>query len=1007
MRLSDLQQRLADLGEEPTAGRVTQGLELLMGQLSDADAQSCLEQAIDSQEPLSAELSAGLLSKVLPSVEEEGPQGGRFGPYRVIRELGRGGMGVVFEVEDPATGVHYALKVLPRLTPRARREGELLARLDHPFVVRIHSANFEAHPAYLVQERVSGRTLAERVDAEGPLPVAEALRIATQIGEGLAHAHGRDVLHRDLKPENVLLTPQGQPRLVDFGLARSLSEGSLRLTRTGASLGTPAYMAPEQVKGAGEDGPWTDVYGLGGMMYFALTGKTPFEVHGLGPFGLFVILRAVVHQSPLSPRELRPELPADVEAVVMACLAKKPQARPSLEALISDLERLLAGDRPKLGRSRRAWVGGAFVFALVAALGGGFVLREQWAASAAAEVWARETLDPFDLADPQGADLETLLPELQRRAARIQGTSAQAPRLHAFLRLAKHRAGEEVRLTPRGSKASSLALQVDAAIQIERGRSQAGVDLAKRAQELEDSPAVRLLVLRGLAQTQSLDLLCATLPSVAGLVGSERPAAVLRSILRPPLREAIRGALEELTSTGGRTTPRGARLELLVDRALETGLDLAPLASDKQAELERWAPAWEASLAGKTPAQVESALRRLHTLLVQSPRARAGPRLLAGTKWGLQGLCTKLPRRITGLRKPTLDVLACDGLASLVLGSEACLPSALVHGMVGNLPLASSRRDMRALVFVTSVRTDALLLHRLARLAREVPAAEIAFLEERWPRNAAVRLLIALKGGGPDLAHLSTRATGLSDALSLGQLPLLGRSLREGSRGLHPAVAGWAHLLIAARLAFRIRGGSPAPRADARRVLAHLERALERPEVRQRAPLRYEALHARAQAGIALGSDPHGVQTWRGAVPVLQRLKQRYTKLAGSTVNHKYATYARCDLALALGESGETEEGLQIARTVLAEAKEPELDARACMAVVAILGQAGREDEAWELARARLDHPPRSILLTLYLLRSCAQRGLRVEGCALAQRARTAWPRDAEVGRLAASLGVK
>jgi hypothetical protein len=267
--------------------------------------------------------------------------GGRVGRYRLDSELGRGGMGVVHLGTDEESGRRVAIKtLLPNASSTAARrflrEGEAQAAVDeHPNVLRVHAAGEAGGRQYLVMDFATGGDLAGRLKP-GPLPPLEAARVARDLCRGLAHVHARGVLHRDLKPANVLFDDSGAPRLVDFGLAAL--EGAERLTATGAFMGTPAYMAPEQTGGE-RVGEAADIYSMGAMLYHMLVGRAPFDGEG-GP----AMIAKLITQPPTPPRELAPEVPESLERVVLKCLAKKPHQRyASASALADDLERALAG----------------------------------------------------------------------------------------------------------------------------------------------------------------------------------------------------------------------------------------------------------------------------------------------------------------------------------------------------------------------------------------------------------------------------------------------------------------------------------------------------------------------------------------------------------------------------------------------------------------------------------------------------------------------------------------
>ena len=200
------------------------------------------------------------------------PPGTVIGRFEIIRELGRGGFGVVYEAKDRDLGRQVAVKVVRpgRITEeegKVSREAEAIARLSHPNLITLHEVGRSEHGPFLVFELLRGKTLDLKIE-EGPLPVQEAVHIATEVARGLAHAHAEGVIHRDLKPANVFVTNKGQVKILDFGMAHAF--GRRRL-----SGGTPAYMAPEQWEDAPED-ERTDVFALGVMLYRMLTGEYPF-----------------------------------------------------------------------------------------------------------------------------------------------------------------------------------------------------------------------------------------------------------------------------------------------------------------------------------------------------------------------------------------------------------------------------------------------------------------------------------------------------------------------------------------------------------------------------------------------------------------------------------------------------------------------------------------------------------------------------------------------------------
>ncbi len=289
------------------------------------------------------------------------------GRYRVVRELGRGGMGVVYEAEEPELGRRVALKLLapgafePDLVLRFSREAAALARVSHPNVLRVHGLESTPRGPCLVTELVAGEPL-DALLARGPLAPAEAGRLVRALADAVAAVHAAGLLHRDLKPSNVLVREGGSPVLLDFGLARELDAKTL--TRTGTLLGTPAYMAPEQARGARthELEPRVDVYGLGAVLLACLTGRDPFA--GAGPYE---VLLQVIEEEPVWPAEAPPEL----VAVGRRAMAKRVEERfAGADELAHALDDALRGDAPAatVARPRALALGAAGALALGVAL---------------------------------------------------------------------------------------------------------------------------------------------------------------------------------------------------------------------------------------------------------------------------------------------------------------------------------------------------------------------------------------------------------------------------------------------------------------------------------------------------------------------------------------------------------------------------------------------------------------------------------------------------------------
>ena len=288
------------------------------------------------------------------------------GPYQVVRELGRGAMGVVYEGRSGAERV--ALKVLlgelsEQDLRRFQREAEACAQLRHPNLVGFRGAGSSQGRPYLVLEFLEGPTLAERL-RQGPLETSAACALVASLARGLGAAHALGVLHRDVKPENVILVGGERPVLTDFGLARVEGRALERLTKTGEVLGTPSYMAPEQADGDPRQiDARTDVYGLGALLYVVLTGRPPFAEGTV-----FGTLKKVLSAPPAPLRELRAELPLELERVCLRCLEKDPGERySSAFELAAALEGLQRGDSGRVGAQRSLLPFGALGAALLLA----------------------------------------------------------------------------------------------------------------------------------------------------------------------------------------------------------------------------------------------------------------------------------------------------------------------------------------------------------------------------------------------------------------------------------------------------------------------------------------------------------------------------------------------------------------------------------------------------------------------------------------------------------------
>jgi serine/threonine protein kinase len=283
---------------------------------------------------------------VLPPQVPEQPS--HIGPYEILEHVGRGGMGIVYKARDPRLERVVALKVLPSdaigraQLSRFQREALAVARLQHPHIVQIYDIGEQEGFAYVALEFAGGGSLAQKLREGTPSP-RDAAELVARLARAVQHAHEQGVLHRDLKPSNVLLTPEGEPKIADFGLAklreRSNEEDAV-MTHSGMILGTPSYMSPEQAAGNTKAiGPAADVYGLGAILYESLTGRPPFR-----GTSAYATLSQLATEEVISPDALNPAVDDKLSAICLKCLEKDPQKRySSAGGLAEDLERLLGG----------------------------------------------------------------------------------------------------------------------------------------------------------------------------------------------------------------------------------------------------------------------------------------------------------------------------------------------------------------------------------------------------------------------------------------------------------------------------------------------------------------------------------------------------------------------------------------------------------------------------------------------------------------------------------------
>jgi serine/threonine protein kinase len=281
--------------------------------------------------------------------------------FEIHGEIGRGGMGVVYKARQAKLNRLVALKMLiggpgasAKAVKRFRAEAEAVAQLQHPHIVQIFDIIEHDGQLFLSLEYLGGGNLAKQIGGK-PQPPRQAAEYVRSLARAMQFAHERGIVHRDLKPSNILLTDDGVPKITDFGLAKRL-DAETSTTKTGAVLGTPDYMSPEQAEGRSREvGPPTDVYSLGAILYDLLTGQPPFRHEAL-----VKVLDAVRFHKPRPPREVCREVPRELDAICLKCLEKEPARRyGSAGELAEDLNRFMNGEMrpPGFWDRVRAWFG--------------------------------------------------------------------------------------------------------------------------------------------------------------------------------------------------------------------------------------------------------------------------------------------------------------------------------------------------------------------------------------------------------------------------------------------------------------------------------------------------------------------------------------------------------------------------------------------------------------------------------------------------------------------------
>jgi WD40 repeat protein/tRNA A-37 threonylcarbamoyl transferase component Bud32 len=384
--------------------------------------------------------TASLLGKANPTIVETDDSAASLSRciagYEILEELGRGGMGVVYKARQTHPVRLVALKMVlsgghSDHAQRARllAEADAIARLRHPHIVQVHEVGLHEGVPFLSLEYVDGESLDRKLRGE-PQPPREAATLVESLARAVHHAHQHGVIHRDLKPANVLLTADRTPKVTDFGLAKQKRPD---LTATGAILGTPSYMAPEQAAGDNRAvGPATDVYSLGAILYELMTGRPPFR--GATPLETLDQVRT---QEAVAPSQLQPKLPVDLSTICQQCLRKEPSRRyVSALALADDLRRFLDGKpvqaRP-VGPAERAWrwgrrnpgwagmVGTITLLLLILAIGAS--VGNVWLSNALTESEANQKKSETNLTRAKRAERETEVKLFDTMLAQARGTS--------------------------------------------------------------------------------------------------------------------------------------------------------------------------------------------------------------------------------------------------------------------------------------------------------------------------------------------------------------------------------------------------------------------------------------------------------------------------------------------------------------------------------------------------------------------------------------------------------
>ena len=269
----------------------------------------------------------------------------KFGRYRITKMLGAGGMGVVYLAKDMMRGEMVALKVPrldqeddPQAIDRFLREARVALGIQHPNLCHVLEVDAVDGVHFLTMPYVQGMPLSKQISPDKPWPPERALAFIAKLAQAMQVVHQRGIMHRDLKPQNIMVKADGEPVIMDFGLARGFGSEATRLTATGAALGTPVYMSPEQIKGQKDIGPRTDIYSLGVILYELLCGKPPFAGNAA------TVLTHILYKQPVPPSEKLPALGKKYDALCLKALAKAPEERyASMAEFATTVAKFLSG----------------------------------------------------------------------------------------------------------------------------------------------------------------------------------------------------------------------------------------------------------------------------------------------------------------------------------------------------------------------------------------------------------------------------------------------------------------------------------------------------------------------------------------------------------------------------------------------------------------------------------------------------------------------------------------